>query len=95
VKTKSDKSNILTVAQCRLACTQLPIADVWRVHHRHNCPVSRPRPDFPEILLQVMWAIYLINIYNRGVFVRFWRTSESAILRYFRQNYAIKTTMTM
>jgi hypothetical protein len=34
VKTKSDKSNVHTVAQCRLACTQLPIGDVWRVPHR-------------------------------------------------------------
>jgi hypothetical protein len=42
--------------------------------------VSRPRPDFREILGQVTWSIYLININNRGVFVRFWRTSESAIL---------------
>jgi hypothetical protein len=41
VKTKSDKSNILTVAQCRLACTQLPIADVWRVPHRLNLNIEQ------------------------------------------------------
>jgi hypothetical protein len=64
-------------------------------HNFATLAVSRPRPDFREILLQVTWAIYLININNCGVFFRFWRTSESAILSYFRQNYATKTKMTI
>jgi hypothetical protein len=49
---------------------------------------------FPRRFSDKSRGLFTSILNNRGVFVRFWRTSESAILSYFRQNYATKTTMT-